>query len=68
MNFIKQLQADKEVLANRVNHLEQAIAELRGLALSDKHQGIDLDGTRKDWIASGDILTWANRTLFGGPL
>lgn len=65
MNYIHQLKAARDANAAQICHLENAIRELRALALSNKHQGVSPDGQRNDWIASSDILRWTDQTLYG---
>jgi len=63
MNYIQQLKADVTANANELMRLQECIRELKALALSPKHQGVQPDGERNDWIASADIIRWADRAL-----
>lgn len=63
MNYIQQLKADVQANADLVMHLQQCIYDLKALMLSDKHQGVQSDGERNDWIASADVLRWCDNTL-----
>ena len=55
MNYIKQLQAENADLKNQINNIEESINDFRRYANSDKFTGVDLDGSRKDWMAISDI-------------
>ncbi len=63
MNYIQQLKADVAANANELMRLQECIRDLKGLVPSPKHQGVQQDGERNDWIASGDIVRWADRAL-----
>jgi hypothetical protein len=56
MNFIKSLQAEnnklKEIIANSQNELQA----FRIFLNSNKFTGVESDGGRKDWIATGDVI------------
>jgi hypothetical protein len=56
MNFIKSLQAEnkqlKEIIANAQNELGAFCLFLN----SNKFTGVESDGGRKDWIATGDTI------------
>ena len=56
MNYIKQLQADNNTLANQINNTDHAINEFRIFLNSPKFTGTDLDGSRKDYINTSDVL------------
>jgi len=55
-NFIKTLQAEKAEAEARTAATLEALEEFRALLLSPKHQGTAPDGTRNDWISTGDVL------------
>jgi hypothetical protein len=56
MNYIKQLQADKLALQTRIEKMGAAIVDFKGHLHSSKFAGVESDGTRKDWIATTDVL------------
>ena len=55
MNYIKQLQQDNRIYANQINQADHAINNFRVFLNSDKFNGVDLDGSRKDWISVDDV-------------
>jgi len=63
MNYITQLQLDSKSHAQRVEELKESLRQIKACALSPKHQGVDADGERKDWIASGDVVRWVDEAL-----
>ena len=66
MNYIKQLQAKVEHLESERDTLRSDIKDfLSFLGTSRKFQGEDLDGSRKDWISTGDAITRLQNILFG---
>ena len=56
MNYIKKLQLENSELANQINRTDYAINEFRVLLHSPKFCGTDLDGERKDYISTADVL------------
>ena len=50
-NYIKTLEA-------RLQEKAELVAEFRQHLLSPKFSGLAQDGSRKDWIATGDVLRW----------
>jgi hypothetical protein len=56
MNYIKQLQQDNQELKARIDDVDYEIRDFRRLLNSSKHNGVDTDGTRSDWIATSDTL------------
>ena len=56
MNYIKQLQADNAELIARIEQAETAIQDFSRLLHSSKHNGVDINGDRSDWIATSDTL------------
>ena len=56
MNYIKQLQADNAELIARIEQAETAIQDFTMLLHSSKHNGVDINGDRSDWIATSDTL------------
>lgn len=55
MNYIKQLQEEnnnlKQIIANCRNEIQASKIFLN----SSKFTGVESDGSRKDWIATGDV-------------
>lgn len=61
MNYIKQLQGEnKEYKAHQVA-VRSELKEFSALLHSSKHQGVDMNGNRSDWIATSDVLARLNR-------
>ena len=56
MNYIKQLQAENEDMKTRIDQAESAIQDFTRLLHSSKHNGVDMNGDRSDWIATSDTL------------
>jgi hypothetical protein len=56
MNFIKSLQAANLDQLDKLAAMQNEIAEFRIFLHSAKFTGVDSDGGRKDWIATGDVL------------
>jgi len=56
MNYIKQLQADNEDMKTRIDQCEAAIQDFIQLLNLPKHNGVDCNGDRSDWIATSDAL------------
>ena len=61
MNFIKQLQADNADKDARIAALETELSHFRAHIDSAKFQGVEEDGGRRDWIATGDVTAWIER-------
>ena len=55
-NYIHTLQRIGEERAERLTQLHERVEWMRAHLLSPKFQGVDLDGDRKDWIATSDVL------------
>ena len=57
MNYIKQLQdkyvKQRKIIGNAEDEIYSFMFHLR----SDKFTGLDLDGSRKDWISIKDVET-----------
>ena len=56
MNYIKQLEQDKREFANNINAADYAIADFQRLLNLPKHNGVDMNGDRSDWISTSDAL------------
>jgi hypothetical protein len=55
MNHIHRLQADLDVARAALHATDQALREFRAHLVSEKFQGFEPDGSRKDWIAIADV-------------
>lgn len=57
MNYINQLEADRNNLANK---LASVLVELNAfqafLQTAEKFKGVESNGERKDWIATKDVI------------
>lgn len=58
MNFIHSLQQRVATLEHREDAVKTVIREFRIHLDSPKFSGTDVDGSRKDWIAVGDVVRW----------
>ena len=56
MNHIKRLQAENADMARRIAETDEAIVDFISLLNSPKHNGVDANGDRSDWIATSDAL------------
>lgn len=59
MNYIKALQARNAELENKLAQANASLGYLMIHLNSAKFTGVDSDGARKDWIATGDVIAWA---------
>ena len=66
MNYIARLQADLAAAAAALSAKTEAIQEFRVHLAGDKFAGTDTDGSRKDWIATGDVHAWLARITAAG--
>ena len=57
MNYLKQLKQDNDDLKMAIDNASEAITDLQRLLNSTKHNGVDSNGDRLDWIATRDVLT-----------
>lgn len=55
-NYIQTLQTIAADRGERLTQLHERIESMRAHLLSSKFSGVDLDGDRKDWIATADVL------------
>lgn len=58
MNYIKSLQFENAELRSALKTYSDSFSAFRSYLASGKFQGADLDGARKDWIATGDVINW----------
>jgi hypothetical protein len=66
MNYIAQLQADLAAARAELAAMHEAIQEFRCHLNGDKFRGEGTDGSRKDWIAVGDVWAWTSRIIDAG--
>ena len=66
MNYIARLQADLARAHAALAAKAERIQEFRIHLASDKFAGTDADGSRKDWIATSDVLAWLARVAGAG--
>jgi hypothetical protein len=57
MNYIKQLEADKVELNDLIITRAERVQEFREHLQTSKF-GPQADGSRGDWISTGDVLRW----------
>lgn len=55
MNYIKKLENTVFDRGSVILAADQEIREFMAHLNSSKFQGVDLDGTRKDWISTDDV-------------
>lgn len=55
-NHIQTLQTIANDRGERLAQIHERIEWMRAHLLSPKFQGLDVDGDRKDWIATADVL------------
>ena len=56
MNFIQRLKAENETKQATIDNVRMEIFAIRAMLQSDKFVGFESDGSRKDWIATGDVM------------
>ena len=56
MNYIKRLQATNETLATELERVQKEVGDFINFLQTAKFTGADLDGGRKDWIATADTI------------
>jgi hypothetical protein len=61
MNYILALQSELSATRAALRAKDAVIEEFRCHLAGSKFQGLDLDGARKDWIATGDVRAWLQR-------
>ena len=62
MNHILQLQEDKARLLGRLRAIEESLDSFNSFLHSEKFAGAENDGSRKDWIATADVINWIRET------
>lgn len=55
-NYIKTLESIVDERGERLTKIHQSIEWMRSHLLSSKFVGESIDGERKDWIATSDVL------------
>lgn len=58
MNFIQRLKADIQTRDAALATGQLEIQEFLEFLHSEKFTGVDSNGERKDWIATGDVVRW----------
>ena len=58
MNYIKALQAENSELKRQISEQNKEIDAFISFLHSEKFQGQESDGGRKDWISTGDVLSF----------
>jgi len=66
MNHIARLQADLDAARTAATATGEVIQELRVHLAGSKFAGTDADGSRRDWIAIGDVHAWLARIAVAG--
>lgn len=61
MNYIRTLQKELSAARDALREKDDIVAEFRTHLAGPKFAGRDLDGGRKDWIATADVLVWLAR-------
>lgn len=56
MNYIKQLEQDKTNLITQLEAIKNELDSFRLHLNSNKFTGTEPDGSRKDWIATADVV------------
>lgn len=56
MNYIKQLKADNAAFINAIVEAREELNAFKAHLHSAKFAGTEEDGSRKDWISTGDVL------------
>jgi hypothetical protein len=65
MNHIHRLRADLAVVQVALDANDQIVRDFQTHLAGSKFQGIDADGTCKDWIATADVRAWLALILAG---
>ena len=63
MNYIKKLEAENAAKTAEIARLEQELRDFDTHCNGPKFQGTDPDGSRRDWIATGDVHSRIERIL-----
>jgi hypothetical protein len=57
-NYILKLQEERNELRERLQRVQDEMSAFVAHLHSAKFRGVDPDGHRRDWIATGDVLNW----------
>jgi hypothetical protein len=57
MNYIRRIQAERTELETKIAKTDDSISDVIAFLHSAKFTGVESDGGRKDWIATGDMIT-----------
>ncbi len=66
MNYIARLQEELACTMAALAAQAEAIQEFRIHLAGDKFAGFEADGSRKDWIAVGEVNAWLARIMAAG--
>ena len=58
MNYIKQLQTDRNGLQTAANMVDDDIGRLLAFLHGPKFAGHEENGERRDWVSTGDVIQW----------
>lgn len=58
MNYIKQLEQKQDDLVETIITRAERVQEFRQHLLSGKFAPVQQDGSRGDWISTGDVFNW----------
>ncbi len=67
MNHIIRLQSEVARLQGALCAKDEALRVFRAHLTSEKFQGFETDGSRKDWIAIRDVDAWLNHIIGACP-
>jgi hypothetical protein len=56
--WIRAIEIERDNAARELEQYKLMVADLRAHVLSAKFLGVEGDGSRKDWIATGDVLRY----------
>ena len=55
-NYTKRLETALRLANERIQEAEDRIAQMRAHLNLPKFRGVEADGSRKDWVSTGDVL------------
>jgi hypothetical protein len=62
-NYIKRLERENAEKTAEIARLEQELRDFDKHCNSAKFKGVEADGSRRDWIATGDVHSRIERIL-----
>ena len=62
MNYITKLQEENMAQRNQIASLKQSLNDFNVFLHTEKFVGTESDGSRKDWISTGDVINWIRET------